>query len=217
MQGYYNRNILYIFIQEVFELQQVPGNAHVILCFDDIGPAFNEIGDPGNFKKEHFTEHVSGMIAKAVETSDRFLNNHAKLFRERLDSGFFRDCHGDLHTRNIFLLNEPVIFDCIEFNDEFRHIDILNEIAFLCMDLEANGASNLAAIFKKAYNRHLTVIRHREDELLFQYYKSYRANVRAKVNFFRARDAQDPKLVQAALDESIKYLTLMNKYLQTLP
>ena len=70
----------------------------------------------------------------------------------RLKEGFYRDGHGDLHSRNIFLLAEPVPFDCIEFNDDFRQIDVLNEVAFLCMDLEAFGRQDLSDCFLESYN-----------------------------------------------------------------
>ncbi len=134
----------------------------------------------------------------------------------RLKSGFFRDCHGDLHTRNIFLLPEPQPFDCIEFNDDYRQIDTLNEVAFLCMDLDAMGRQDLSEVFIKHYNRLFTVMRNEEERKLFVYYKCYRANVRAKVNSLRARSTEDSIAKTKALAEARKYLFLMEGYIKLL-
>jgi aminoglycoside phosphotransferase family enzyme len=95
----------------------------------------------------------STLIEKAIKISDNFIEHSQPVFQRRMQKGFVRDCHGDLHSRNIFLLSEPQPFDCIEFNDEFRAIDVLNEIAFLCMDLEAFGRRDLADLFLENYNQ----------------------------------------------------------------
>ncbi|VAW74530.1 FIG00955330: hypothetical protein, partial [hydrothermal vent metagenome] len=69
-------------------------------------------------------------------------------FQARKDNGFIRECHGDLHLRNIALVDDiPVAFDCIEFNDKLRWIDIISEIAFMVMDLDHRGQAGLASRF----------------------------------------------------------------------
>jgi hypothetical protein len=110
-----------------------------------------------------------------------FLQKHETRLLERASTGFWADGHGDLHTRNIFLTPAPIVFDCIEFNPHFRRLDVLNELAFLCMDLECRGRSDLSAVFMKAYGQHRNILPKPEDALLFQYFKLYRANVRMKV------------------------------------
>ena len=97
-------------------------------------------------------------------------------------AGFTRDVHGDLHSGNIFLYKDPIIFDCIEFNDSFRQIDVLDEIAFLCMELEAFHRYDLSKFFYENYMYHSGMKETTESRLLFNYYKSYRANVRAMIN-----------------------------------
>ena len=144
------------------------------------------------------------------------MEKHHSLLAARLKAGFFRDCHGDLHSRNIFLLATPQPFDCIEFNDDFRQIDVLNEIAFLCMDLDSFGRQDLADLFLKYYNDLFPTMKTVEDQLLFIYYKSYRSNIRAKVNSLRARSAKDERERKNALAESRKYLQLMNSYIKML-
>jgi Uncharacterized protein conserved in bacteria len=78
-----------------------------------------------------------------------FVYQHAARSKERAEQGFWVDGHGDLHSRNIFLpLGEkPVVFDCLEFNEHLRQIDVLNELAFLCMDLEFFGRSRSCGFF----------------------------------------------------------------------
>lgn len=159
---------------------------------------------------------VAAYIEWAVHASLSFIERHWKLVAARQEEGLIRDCHGDLHTRNIFLMDDPQPFDCIEFNDDLRQIDVLNEVAFLCMDLDASGRRDLSEIFLIRYNELLPVMRTKEEEKLFLYFKSYRANVRAKVNSYRARTAGTPDERDAALRQAEKYLWLMKEYLEQL-
>jgi hypothetical protein len=158
----------------------------------------------------------SSAIDRAIDSSDAFIEKHQGLFTTRLKAGFFRDCHGDLHSRNIFLLPDPQPFDCIEFNDEYRQIDVLNEVAFLCMDLDAFGRTDLADLFLDYYNTLFPTIRREEERRLFIYYKSYRANIRAKVNSLRARSAGNDEGRRLSLVEVAKYLALMDRYMKEL-
>jgi aminoglycoside phosphotransferase family enzyme len=113
-------------------------------------------------------------------------------------------------------LPDPQPFDCIEFNDGFREIDVLNEVAFLCMDLDAFGRQELSALFLKCYNELFRAITTVEDYSLFLYYKTYRANVRAKVNSLRARSVEDDRARKLPLIEADKYLNLVETYLNKL-
>ena len=153
------------------------------------------------------------VIDRAVTFSNDFLHKHSLLIATRLKEGFYRDGHGDLHSRNIFLLKHPVPFDCIEFNDDFRQIDVLNEVAFLCMDLEAFGRQDLSDCFLERYNHLFPTIKNTEDRDLFIYYKSYRANIRAKVNSLRAGSTTNQDDKEKALASAKKYLSLMERYL----
>jgi aminoglycoside phosphotransferase family enzyme len=182
----------------------------------DIHEKFKDLGKEKKFISENLGFESGNSIEKAIATSKAFLNKYENLLNERLTSSFFRDVHGDLHTRNIFLLPEPQPFDCIEFNDEYRQIDILNEVAFLCMDLDALGRNDLSNLFIKNYNLLLPVIRNEAERKLFIYYKSYRANVRAKVNSLRAKSASNKTDKTKALAEVKRYLLLMEVYIQAL-
>src|SRR5213075_2166345 len=75
---------------------------------------------------------------------NHFYAANEKLFRERVQRHRIRDCHGDLHLDHIHITPEATtIFDCIEFNDRFRFIDIANDLAFLAMDFDFEGRSDL--------------------------------------------------------------------------
>ena len=116
----------------------------------EVGEKFNDLAVETDFLAESSVDG-GDIIKRAMETSARFMEQNSKLIAERLSNGYFRDCHGDLHSRNIFLLSSPQPFDCIEFNDDYRQIDVLNEIAFLCMDLDAFNRKDLSESFVEYY------------------------------------------------------------------
>src|SRR4029078_6523259 len=182
--------------------------------FLDVQEKFNDL----DTEKEDLRQHLNGnsdiIISQAIETSNRFIENVKGLLANRLRAGYFRDCHGDLHCRNIFLLPFPQPFDCIEFNDDYRQIDVLDEVAFLCMDLDAFGRQDLSDLFVNHYNNLFPCIETETDRRLFIYYKSYRSNIRAKVNSLRARDATNDADRTSALSGANKYLSLMDHYIK---
>ena len=105
-------------------------------------------------------------------------------FAERRRAGFVRECHGDLHLGNIALIDgKPVVFDCIEFNAQLRWIDVVSEIAFLCMDLAERGRADLAY---RLLNRYLEACGDYAGLRGLPFYLVYRALVRAKVARLRA-------------------------------
>ena len=187
----------------------------VVIYKKDVLQIRDEFMDLKN-EREYLGAECSALIGKAIGSSDVFIEKHKELFAGRLKEGFYRDCHGDLHSRNIFLLPDPQPFDCIEFNDEFRQIDVLNEVAFLCMDLDAFDKRELGDQFLQYYNNFFPAIRSEEDRRLFLYYKSYRANIRAKVNSLRARSADNDAARKIAMAEADKYLRMVDGYLEVL-
>ncbi len=139
-----------------------------------------------------------------------FLRRHAPRIAARARQGFWIEAHGDLHSRNIFLPpgSDPIVFDCIEFNPHFRRMDVLNELAFLCMDLAFYRAEHLSSLFMEAYQKHWTCLETPEDERLFTYYKAYRANVRLKITLLQWLPNREPLLGKTALT----YLDLLQRY-----
>ncbi|HEV7929831.1 MAG TPA: hypothetical protein VGP12_06830, partial [Nitrosospira sp.] len=104
---------------------------------------------------------------------------------QRHVEGFIRECHGDLHLGNIALIgNQPVPFDCIEFNPALRWIDVMNEVAFTVMDLLRYQRADLAFRFLNGYLESTGDYR---GVPVLRYYIAYRAVVRAMVSAMRAR------------------------------
>ena len=184
--------------------------------FMDIKEKFADLGAEREFLAHNLGSESRDIIDHAIHTSNGFMIKNKELLAERCKTGYFRDCHGDLHSRNIFLLPSPQPFDCIEFNDDFRQIDVLNEVAFLCMDLDSFERPDLSSAFIDLYNAKFQTVKTKDDKNLFIYYKSYRANVRAKVNSLRARTASSHETKRKALDEASRYLKLMTCYMDSL-
>lgn len=107
---------------------------------------------------------------------------HRELIAERRAKGLVRECHGDLHLANITSYDGKVtVFDCIEFSEPFRWIDVINDLAFLLMDLESRQEEALANLVLNTY------LEYRDDFEalpLLPLYKAYRAMVRAKIALF---------------------------------
>ena len=120
--------------------------------------------------------------------SDRFFTDHRDWFEQRQAQGKIRECHGDLHLRNICYWQEEIqLFDCIEFNQEFRFVDVMYDVAFTVMDLDANQRSDLATIFLNTY---LEQTGDWEGVQVLPLYLSRQAYVRAKVQSFLSVDPQ---------------------------
>jgi aminoglycoside phosphotransferase family enzyme/predicted kinase len=114
----------------------------------------------------------------------------ASLMSSRQRAGRVRECHGDLHLANMVLISGRVrLFDCLEFNDELRWIDVANEIAFTYVDLLDHGQAGLANWF---VDELLSRSGDYEAARLLPFYAVYRALVRAKVAAIRAGQQQGP-------------------------
>ena len=130
-----------------------------------------------------------------------FLDRHVNLFARRQAEGRIRECHGDLHAEHISLDGDVAVFDCIEFNPQFRHCDVAAEIAFLAMDLDDRGYPALAQRFVDAY-----VERAADPELriLLPFYACYRAYVRGKVDSLKSDEAEVEEADRRAAAESAR-------------
>lgn len=110
-------------------------------------------------------------------------------FHDRERHGFVRECHGDLHSGNIVLWRDALVpFDCIDFNPELRWIDVINDVAFLVMDLKSRGRADLAAVL---LNKYLETTADYDGMALLPFYAVYRALVRAKVDAIGAEQSPE--------------------------
>lgn len=119
------------------------------------------------------------------------------LIAERRRNGFIRECHGDLHLGNIATVDgAPIVFDCIEFNDRMRWSDVMSDVAFLVMDLQAGKRPDLAFRF---LNRYLEQTGDYAGVGVLRFYIVYRALVRAKVARLRAAQTTDRTAKSASI------------------
>jgi len=136
-------------------------------------------------------KYVGGPVSKetfnALETwSKLFMDKNSDLFDIRIGQGCIKDCHGDLHLQHICIEDDAIsVFDCIEFNERFRFGDVASDVAFLSMDFDFNGRSDLGEIFLNTYIDESDDVALRD---VLQFYKVYRAMVRAKVTSFMLDD-----------------------------
>ena len=131
----------------------------------------------------------------------------------RKQNGFIRECHGDMHLKNIALIDgELLIFDCIEFNAELSWIDVISEAAFVVMDLDGRGHPKLARRFLNAY---LENTGDYEGLKVLRYYLAYRAMVRAMVDTIRVgQSGLDERERHEVLVECRRYIALAERYTQ---
>jgi hypothetical protein len=131
----------------------------------------------------------------------------------RKRQGFVRECHGDMHLRNIALLDdELVIFDGIEFSDSLRWIDVISEVAFLVMDLDDRQQPQLAWRFLNGY---LEQTGDYASVEVMRYYLVYRAMVRAMVDAIRVHQPGMSEIEKRrVLDEYGTYVSLAERYTQ---
>jgi aminoglycoside phosphotransferase family enzyme len=165
-----------------------------------IGPHINRYGEPGIITYNH-EENFAGMKALVGDVLSRklfaeirdfargFLAHQRLLLRRRIKEVRIRDCHGDLHMRNICLANGIYVFDCIEFNPRFRYGDVAADVAFLAMDLDFHGLINFGRYFTDRFAESAE-----DTELLklLDFYKCYRACVRGKINALAAGEPEVP-------------------------
>ncbi len=114
-----------------------------------------------------------------------FLTRNVSLFQKRQAEGKIRDCHGDIHSGNIFVADKIYIFDAIEFNERFRYSDVASDVAFLAMDLDFKKRVDLSDFFIKKY---VDYSGDGEVRALLTFYKCYRGFVRGKVTSFKLDD-----------------------------
>jgi aminoglycoside phosphotransferase family enzyme len=150
--------------------------------WEELYAEFEDISTVSGWLGKHFGKETDHLVTEVNGWARRFLESISGRIEERKAMGFVVEGHGDLHSRNIFLLNPPVIFDCIEFNEALRTLDVLSEVGFLCMDLERFGRADLADAFMERYQQRTRCLRDATDRQLFLFYKLYRANVRLKVH-----------------------------------
>jgi len=172
--------------------------------------------------KENF-EQTQEFVGKTISTKsvrlirervNDFIKGNVSFLKKRIREGRVRDCHGDIHSGNIFVTDRVYIFDAIEFNERFRYSDVAADVAFLAMDLDFKERTDLSNFFVERYVEYSG-----DQELtkLLPFYKCYRAYVRGKVTSFKLEDpgvGSEEKKV--AKKEAKAYFKLASTYAKIL-
>jgi uncharacterized protein len=141
----------------------------------------NTVNDTYYASQKYLGSLLDPVLFERVRTfSEHVFTTQAEYFLERLVHKCIKQCHGDMHLNNIVLFDQKItIFDCIEFNENLSCIDVMAEIAFPVMDLEANGRSDLA---NRLLNTYLEQSGDWEGVAWLPLYLCYRAFVRGWVH-----------------------------------
>jgi len=191
---------------------------HLTIQSAETDSPYGDVDHLGQPMLENFTQvreaidsaDVTPMLDALEQWTRQQLEILAPVIAERKADGFVRECHGDMHLRNIALWrNEIVVFDCIEFNPNLYWIDVISEIAFLIMDLEDREQAALAQRF---LNRYVENTGDYHGLRLLQFYKVYRAMVRAKVDALRLKQERGQE--QAGSSEYRQTFSEFHQYLQ---
>jgi predicted kinase len=148
-------------------------------------------------------ERVHGFQLQVIALSPETLENRA--LEGRIVEG-----HGDLRPEHICLGEQPVVFDCIEFSREFRELDVADELAFLGAECDFLGAGWAST---KLLDLYMQDSADRPPRELIDFYKAYRACVRAKVAALRAEQVAGEQRAAAA-NEAARHLEWADRYAQ---
>lgn len=149
-----------------------------------------------------------GSIALIGRLFRQYVDGRTGLFEQRINQRRIVDGHGDLQAGDIFCTADgPVILDCLEFDDQLRYVDGIDDAAFLAMDLQFRGAGALADHFLAAYRLAAGDV---APPSLAYFYAAYRAIVRAKVDCIRMEQGD-----VVARSDALRHLELAIKNLRT--
>ncbi|HEY9212055.1 MAG TPA: AAA family ATPase, partial [Ancylobacter sp.] len=152
-------------------------------------------------------------VAHFMAASRAALSAHAGLLDARARDGKIRRCHGDLHLRNICLVDgEPTLFDCLEFDEELATTDVLYDLAFLLMDLWHRGMEAYANI---VFNRYLDEADEEDGLPVLPFFMAVRAAIRAHVTALQVADAGTEAAARRA--EAQSYFALARLLLDQCP
>jgi uncharacterized protein len=150
-----------------------------------MAPMLDNFTDLASMLKPPLDTDALARLARLKTWTQAQFKQLTPLMQTRKLSGCVRECHGDLHLANLVLINDRVrLFDCLEFNEDLRWIDVVSDIAFPYIDLLEHGQPGLANWWLNE------VFSHSGDypgALLLRFYAVYRCLVRAKVAAIRAK------------------------------
>lgn len=176
------------------------------ICAVD-GRWHENLSELNSYVGKPFSEVSFKSLARIQRLAAEFVAGRAPLFARRVEDGCIVDGHGDLLADDIFWADgQPALLDCLEFDDKLRHVDRIDDAAFLAMDLEFLGRKDLGDYFIQRYVVHSG---DKAPSSLWDFYIAYRAVVRAKVDCLRLSQGK----LDAARDAA-RHLTIATQHLE---
>jgi aminoglycoside phosphotransferase family enzyme len=128
-------------------------------------------------------------VAETAAALSTFIERRRALFDQRIAQGRIVEGHGDLRPEHVCLLDEPVVFDCLEFNRRLRVVDPADELAYLALECERLGAGPVGSTLIDGYCQ-------RSGDTppppLIDFYKARRASLRARLSILHTHDVDAP-------------------------
>ncbi len=161
---------------------------------------------------EFRNDGIDPVLSARVSTETRSeLERRHRLLDQRRDDGLVRQCHGDLHLRNIVLIDgQPTLFDGVEFNDQISCIDVMYDIAFLLMDLWHRRLHRHANV---VLNRYLVDSADVGGLQLLPLFLSCRAAIRAKTSATAAELQVNSRCRRELVETAGDYLAMASSFL----
>lgn len=158
-----------------------------------------------------FTEHEEQYKLKQLKNwTDHTHNQLKSSIESRKNLGHIKACHGDMHLDNITLIDDkPILFDGIEFNDQFRWIDKVSDLAFLIIDCDHRQQLFLS---RKIIQQYFQITGDYDGLKVFRFYRVYRTMVRAKITALRAVQLEDETQKKQTLAVAKSYILQAENY-----
>jgi aminoglycoside phosphotransferase family enzyme len=147
---------------------------------NDIGENLAELTDP----VFELSSDLPGIVATAQR---RFLETSAGLLDARVEAGRIVEGHGDLRPEHIYLVDPPIVMDCLEFNRDLRLLDPVDELAYLAVECHRLNAPHLGDLVLATYRADTGDV---PPARLIDFYGSVRAMLRAKLAIWHLKDEQ---------------------------
>lgn len=149
----------------------VSPDEHVGKFDEEIGKTIEVLTNPElEFEDPNLEKVISGLIASFEDTKMDL--------GQRATSGQILEGHGDLRPEHVFLVDPPVIIDCLEFNRSLRLVDPFDEVVSLGMECAQLGAG---WVFSSLVNSLAKTLDSRPSTPLLAFYWRYRALLRARL------------------------------------
>ena len=154
------------------------GTEYLLRIQQNIDRNWRELSDP--------THEIDPKLWQTVDRVQRdFIQNETPSLTDRTRRGRIVEGHGDLRPEHICLVEPPIIFDCLEFNRDFRILDPLEELAYLTMECELLHAPQVGPILFSAYQHENA---DSAPPRLILFYKIHRASLRARLSVLHRQD-----------------------------